>query len=61
MSTGPLEEPNYVPGDTTNLAGWAEDSAPTVDANGNIVLSIFLDTGGPTRFRIGIVYPVPLS
>ena len=47
VSTGPLDEPNYVPSDRTNLAGWAEHSAPTVDANGNIVPSIFLDTGGP--------------
>jgi hypothetical protein len=61
VCTGPLEEPTYVPSDTTNLKGWAESAAPTVDANGNIVLAIFLDTGGPTSFRIGIVYPVPLS
>jgi hypothetical protein len=48
-----VDVPKYQP---SADGGWYEKAAPSVDSAGNIVLNIHVDTGGPTAFRVGLLY-----
>jgi hypothetical protein len=48
-----VDVPKYQP---SADGGWYEAAAPSVDAAGNIVLNIHVDAGGPTAFRVGLLY-----
>lgn len=49
-----IDAPLYIP--SNGNGNWYEKAVPTLDANGNVQLSITSGSSGPTAFRIAVSY-----
>lgn len=53
-----MHTPEYIPTDASNIGAWMESALPSQDTSGNLQFSLKPAAGGPTSFRIGLIFAV---